>query len=183
VSSIDASSSARRVTTTALLAALLAASAAISIPFGTVPATLQILALVLIALVMPRREAAFAVGVYLLVGAVGLPVFSGMRGGLAVLTGPTGGYLFGFLVAAPAGAWVRELLEGRGTSRGAADAVAAAVVVVVVYAFGWAQLVLVTGMAPVAGLLAGVAPFLVPDALKAAAAVLLAPMVRHAAGV
>ena len=180
-SAADASS-ARRVTTTALLAALLAASAAISIPFGTVPATLQVLVLVLIALVMPRSWAAFAVAVYLLVGAVGLPVFSGMRGGLGVLAGPTGGYLFGFLVGAPAGAWVRRLLD-RTASAAAADSVAAVVVVAIVYAIGWAQLVLVTGMSPVAGLVAGVVPFVVPDALKATAAVLLAPLVRRAAGV
>jgi biotin transport system substrate-specific component len=180
-SAADASS-ARRVTTTALLAALLAVSAAISIPFGTVPATLQVLVLVLIALVMPRSWAAFAVAAYLLVGAVGLPVFSGMRGGLAVLTGPTGGYLFGFLVGAPAGAWVRRLL-GRTASAVVADSVAAVVVLAIVYAMGWAQLVLVTGMAPLAGLLAGVVPFVVPDALKATAAVLLAPLVRRAAGI
>jgi len=180
-SAADASS-ARRVTTTALLAALLAVSAAVAIPFGTVPATLQVLVLVLIALVMPRDRAAFAVAAYLLVGAVGLPVFSGLRGGLAVLTGPTGGYLFGFLVGAPAGAWVRGLL-GRTAPAVVADSVAAAVVVAVVYAMGWAQLVLITGMAPLAGLLAGVAPFVVPDALKATAAVLLAPSVRRAAGV
>ena len=180
-SAADASS-ARRVTTTALLAALLAASAAISIPFGTVPATLQVLVLVLIALVMPRSWAAFAVAVYLLVGAVGLPVFSGMRGGLGVLAGPTGGYLFGFLVGAPAGASVRRLLD-RTASAAAADSVAAVVVVAIVYAIGWAQLVLVTGMSPVAGLVAGVVPFVVPDALKATAAVLLAPLVRRAAGV
>ena len=180
-SAVDASS-ARRVTTTALLAALLAASAAIAIPFGTVPATLQVLVLVLIALVMPRSWAAFAVAVYLLVGAVGLPVFSGMRGGLGVLTGPTGGYLIGFLVAAPAGAWVRALLVGVASDT-VADSVAAVVVVAIVYTIGWAQLVLVTGMAPLAGFLAGVVPFLVPDALKTMAAVLLAPLVRRAAGV
>jgi len=182
MTSVADASSARRVTTTALLAALLAASAAISIPFGTVPATLQVLVLVLIALVMPRSWAAFAVAVYLLVGAVGLPVFSGMRGGLGVLVGPTGGYLFGFLVGAPAGAWVRRALD-RTASAVVADSVAAVVVVVIVYAIGWAQLVLVTGMSPVAGLLTGVVPFLVPDALKATAAVLLAPLVRRAAGV
>ena len=176
-------SSARRVTTTALLAALLAASAAISIPFGTVPVTLQILALVLIALTVPRSWAAFAVGVYLLVGAVGLPVFSGMRGGLGVLTGPTGGYLLGFLVAAPVGAWVRGALAGRSASTGVADSVAAAAVIAIVYVIGWAQLALVTGMTPIAALLAGVMPFVVPDALKAIAAVLLAPMVRRAASV
>jgi len=175
-------SAARRVTTTALLAALLAASAAVSIPIGSVPVTLQVLVVVLIALVVPRNWAALAVATYLLVGAVGLPVFSGLRGGLAVLTGPTGGYLFGFLVAAPAGAWVRTLLARGPVSSTLSDCLAALVVVVVVYALGWLQLMAATGMGPVAALAAGVAPFLVPDGIKAAAAVLLAPAVRRAAG-
>jgi biotin transport system substrate-specific component len=176
-----AATSARRVTTTALFAALLAVSAAISIPFGSVPATLQVLVVVLIALVTPRGWAAFTVATYLLVGAVGLPVFSGMRGGLAVLTGPTGGYLIGFLVAAPAGAWVRDVLARAVTPVTVADSLAAVVVVVIVYALGWLQLTLVTGMDPLAALAAGVVPFLIPDGLKAAAAVLLAPTVRLAA--
>lgn len=180
----DAShASARRVTTTALLAAMLAASAVVAIPFGSVPATMQVLVVVLVALVVPRGWAALAVGTYLLVGAAGMPVFSGMRGGLAVLTGPTGGYLIGFLAGAYAGAWVRELLSGRMTSVTSVtvvDAVAAAVTVVIVYTLGWLQLTFVTGMEPVAALLAGVAPFLVPDALKTIAAIVLAPVVRRA---
>jgi biotin transport system substrate-specific component len=180
-SAADASA-ARRVTTTALLAALLAASAAVAVPFGSVPATMQTLVVVLIALVVPRNWAALAVGTYLLVGAVGLPVFSGLRGGLAVLTGPTGGYLIGFLVAAPAGAWVRATLARRGIPVTAADSVAALVAVVVVYALGWLQLMAVMGVGPLAALVAGVLPFLIPDALKATAAVLLAPTVRRAAG-
>jgi biotin transport system substrate-specific component len=174
--------SSRRVTTTALFAALLAVSAAIAIPFGSVPVTLQVFVVVLIALVLPRRWAAFAVAVYLMVGAVGLPVFSGLRGGLSVLVGPTGGYLIGFLVAAPAGALVRDVLSRRVASVTLADSVATVVVVAIVYVIGWAQLMLVSGMEPLAALGAGVVPFLVPDGLKAAAAVLLAPMVRRAAG-
>ena len=178
---LDASrASARRVTTTALLAALLAASAVIAIPLGSVPMTLQVLIVVLIALVVPPRWAALAVGTYLLVGAVGLPVFSGMRGGLAVLTGPTGGYLFGFLVAAPIGAWVRGRLARRVDSPMVADALAGALTVEIVYVLGWLQLMLVTGMDPTGALLVGVVPFLVPDALKAAAAIAMAPAVRRA---
>jgi len=178
---LDASRpSARRVTTTALLAALLAVSAVVAIPFGTVPATMQTLVVVIIALVVPRRWAALAIGTYLVVGAAGMPVFSGMRGGLAVLTGPTGGYLIGFLVGALAGAWVRERLLPFFGSVMVLDTVAAVVTVSIVYLLGWLQLWLVTGMGPVAALLAGVVPFLVPDTLKAVAAIALAPAVRKA---
>jgi biotin transport system substrate-specific component len=175
-------SAARRVTTTALLAALLAASAVVSVPLGSVPFTMQVFVVVLVALVVPRSWAALAVATYLLVGAIGLPVFSGMRGGLAVLTGPTGGYLLGFLAAAPAGAWVRALLARGRIPVALADCLAALAVVVVVYGFGLLQLMAVTGMDPVAAMAAGLAPFLILDGVKAAGAVLLAPAVRRAAG-
>lgn len=171
---------ARRVTTTALLAALLAVSAIISVPLGTIPATLQTMVVVLIALVVPPRWGAFAVGTYLLAGVAGMPVFSGMRGGLPVLIGPTGGYLVGFLAAVPAGAWVRARLERGGRPVTRADIVAGVVAIVIVYVFGWLQLVLVAGLDPLRALLVGVAPFVVPDGLKTAAAIVLAPAVRKA---
>lgn len=174
--------SARRVTTAALLAALLAASVLITVPIGMVPLTLQVFVVVLIALVVPPGWAALAVGTYLLAGAVGLPVFSGYRGGLGVLLGPTGGYLLGFLVGAVAGARVRERLATRTAATLTADIPATLVVIAAVYALGWLQLALVTGMGVVPALLAGVVPFLVPDAIKAAVAVAAAPVVRRAAG-
>jgi biotin transport system substrate-specific component len=175
-------SAARELTTSALLAALLAASAIVAVPAGAVPFTLQTLVLVLVALTQRPARAALTVGVYLIAGLVGLPVFSGMRGGLGVLLGPTGGYLLGFLAGAVAGAWVRERLSATVRSRIAADAIAAVVVILIVYAVGWLQLALVTSMGAVPAFVAGVAPFLVPDALKAAGAVALAPIVRKAAG-
>jgi biotin transport system substrate-specific component len=119
------------------------------------------------------------VGTYLLAGGIGLPVFAGLRGGLAILVGPTGGYLFGFLLGAVAGAWVRARLLPR-TSPMLADAAGAAVVIVCAYLAGWLQLILVAGMTPVAALVAGVLPFIAPDALKAVGAVAVAPMVRKA---
>ena len=174
-------SSARRLTTTALLAALLAASVLVTIPLGAVPLTLQVFVVVLIALLVPPAWAALSVGTYLLVGGVGLPVFSGMRGGLAVLLGPTGGYLIGFLLGAVAGAWMRRALAVFVPSRILRDSVAALVTVVVIYLVGWLQLAGVAHMGALAALLAGVAPFVAPDLIKAAAAVALAPAVRRAA--
>lgn len=174
-------SPARVLTTSALLAALLAVSAVLAIPIGVVPITLQTAVLVLIALVQRPKHAALTVGTYLALGLVGLPVFSGMRGGVGVVIGPTGGYLVGFLVGAVAASWVRETLGSR-RPRLVADIAAAVVLIAVVYAIGWLQLALVTSMGLVPALAAGVLPFLIPDALKAAAAVALAPIVRRAAG-
>lgn len=173
-------SAALELTTSALLAALLAASAVVAVPIGAVPLTLQTLVLVLIALTQRPRRAALSVGVYLAAGAVGLPVFSGMRGGVAVILGPTGGFLIGFLVGAVAAAWVRQRLEASVTWRVVSDAAAALIVIAIVYLFGWLQLMLVVSLGPVPALLAGVVPFLVPDALKAVGAIVLAPFVREA---
>ena len=100
----DARDRSRHVVVAGLLAALLASAAWISLPVGTVPLTLQVFVVVLVALLLPPRWAAATIGVYLLLGALGAPVFASGRAGLGVLFGPTGGYLFGFLVGATLGA-------------------------------------------------------------------------------
>lgn len=180
---VAAHTDARRTSTTALLAALLAGSALLTIPLHPVPLTMQVFIVVLIALLVEPRWAAFAVGTYLLIGAAGLPVFAGLRGGVSSLVGPTGGFLFGFLIGAVAGAWTRVEMERRGAMRIAADCVAAGVVIGVVYLAGWAQLAFVANLTPLHALAAGVAPFVVVDVLKAAAAVAVVEGVRKAAGV
>ena len=81
-----------------LCVALLAVSAWVSVPLGPIPFTLQTMALALIPAVLDRPTAILAVAVYLLLGAIGLPVFSGFSGGVMRLVGPTGGFLWGFLV-------------------------------------------------------------------------------------
>lgn len=174
-------SAARRVTTAALLAALLAVSAVVAVPVGTVPLTLQVFVVVLIALLVPPGWAALAVGTYLLVGALGLPVFAGARGGLGVLVGPTGGYLVGFFIGAVVGAALGRLVGKRLRPRWLGDAIVGVVVILIIYACGWAQLAAVAHLGASAAFFAGVVPFIVPDALKAAVAVGLAPVVRRAA--
>ncbi len=80
--------------------AALAASAQIVLPAWPVPATLQSLAVLLLGALGGARLGTAAVGLYLLEGALGLPVFAGGNAGPAALAGPTGGYLLGFLPAA-----------------------------------------------------------------------------------
>ena len=83
----------------ALFSALLCICSWISIPFGNLSFTLQSFALILAFFVLGGKGTAVSVAVYLLLGAVGLPVFSGFRGGFGTLLGVTGGYLWGFLLA------------------------------------------------------------------------------------
>ena len=89
----------REMTRCGIFAALLAVCAWLSIPFGDQAVSLQSFGLFLALGLLGGRGGMVTVLVYLLLGAVGLPVFSGFRGGIAVLLGPTGGYLWGFLVA------------------------------------------------------------------------------------
>lgn len=79
---------------------LIAISANIEVPSFPVPVTLQSLAILMIAGMGGARFAVKAVGCYLLEAAIGLPVLAGWTGGLVHLVGPTGGYLFGFVLAA-----------------------------------------------------------------------------------
>lgn len=83
----------------ALFASLMAAGAAIAIPIGPVPIVLQNLFVLLAGLLLGGKWGAASVGIYLLAGALGMPVFSGGTGGIGRFAGPTGGYLIGFLPA------------------------------------------------------------------------------------
>lgn len=168
----------RSLVVAALFAAMIAVSALIAIPVGEVPFTLQTLVIVLVALVLPPEAAFAAVGTYVLAGAVGMPVFAGGKAGLAVLAGPTGGFLLGFALGALAGAAVRTLLRDR-VAVVVADGAAAAAVLSITYAAGWAQLAAVTGMSGAEAFAAGVAPFVVIDAMKAAGAVAIATPLRR----
>ena len=80
----------------ALMAVVICVCAWITVPF-TVPFTMQTFAVFAALLLLGGRDGLMAIGLYLLLGLVGLPVFSGFRGGFGHLAGPTGGYLIGFL--------------------------------------------------------------------------------------
>ncbi len=86
---------------TALMTAVLAVLSQISIPtpFG-VPLTLQTFAVALLAYILGWNYGLFSVGLYLIIGAIGVPVFANFKAGLTALIGPTGGFLIGFLLMA-----------------------------------------------------------------------------------
>jgi biotin transport system substrate-specific component len=147
---------------------------------GPVPFTLQMFVVALIAMLLPPATAGLAVGTYLVAGAVGLPVFSGLTGGLGVLLGPTGGYLAGFLVGAVAGSFARGRAVAAGAGGLVSDGLAALLAVAFTYALGAAQLALVAHLEAGAAIAAGVAPFVILDAAKAATAVGVASAVRRA---
>lgn len=101
----------RQLCYTALAAAILAVCAWVAIPIGNIPVTLQTLGVCLIAGLLGVKYSFFAVVAYLILGFVGVPVFAGFTGGVGKLFQPTGGFLLGFLLAAPLISW---LCKGKG---------------------------------------------------------------------
>ncbi len=151
--------------------ALIALCAQISVPFFPVPLTLQTFAVFLIGLSFGWRLGGITVALYLLEGALGLPVFAGGKGGLIVFMGPTAGYLAGFLLAATVCGWFAE----RGFDRNYTKLFTALLISnILLYAPGLLWLGSLIGWdKPVLEL--GLYPFVMGDLLKIAMAVLLLP--------
>ena len=150
----------------ALFAAMLAISALISIP-TPIPITLQTFALFLLADCLPLSQACLSVVIYLCLGTVGLPVFAGFQSGIGTLLGPTGGFLVGSLptvalygyLASKTGSYMLRLFF-------------AALSVMLLYLIGGLWYAYLFGTSGVLSVC--VFPFILPDALKITAAVLLA---------
>ena len=168
----------RQLTLTALSAALLCVLAPLSIPVGPVPLSLATLIVMLTPYLLGTGKSVIAVALYLGLGAAGLPVFSGWTGGLAKLSGPTGGYLAGYLLLALAAALTLRVTGGRFWPTAAGFALGT----LLLYAVGTAWLMLTTEMALPAALTAGVMPFLPGDAVKIALAAKCGPQLAKGKG-
>lgn len=84
----------------AVCTAIIVVFSQIAIPIGTVPATLQIFAVAFVGFTLKKAQAVLSVVTYILLGMIGLPVFTGFNGGLSVFAGATGGFIIGFVFLA-----------------------------------------------------------------------------------
>ncbi len=165
----------------ALFAALTAAGTfiAVPVPGSAVPVVLQNLFALLAGLVLGPALGTAAVGIYLLIGAIGLPVFAGAKGGIAHFFGPTGGYLIGYALCA----LVAGLIAGKPRSDKRTTlpilALASVLGLVALYVPGVLRLKAVLGAGWPKALSVGLLPFLVGDAVKAAAATAVAGRLRR----
>jgi biotin transport system substrate-specific component len=157
------------VTAGSLLVALLA-QVRIPLPFTPVPLTGQTLAVLLVGAALGSRGGAASLALYLVAGALGLPVFTGWGSGLAHLAGPTGGYLLGFVVAAFVVGWLCERRLDRRWRTALLPFLAGELVI---YACGLPWLAAYVGAEN--ALAAGLWPFLPGDALKLLLAALALP--------
>jgi biotin transport system substrate-specific component len=157
------------------MAAVTAAAAQITIPLSPVPFTLQVLAVILSGLLLGVRNGALAQAVYVLVGAVGVPVFSGFTGGLGHVFGPTGGYLISYPIAAAVAGLAAKSVANDSRRRalwtgflwGCAG-------LAIIYALGATWLAVVSGLTLKVAIATGVLPFVVFDLIKVGLAALVA---------
>jgi biotin transport system substrate-specific component len=166
----------RNLARAALFAALTGGLAYVSfsIPVSPVPVTLQVLGVFLTGAFLGATWGGVAMVLYLLAGAVGLPVFAGGTAGVGSLLGPHGGYLWGFaLGAVVVGAVVAGGVEPPEPGRVSVPRLVAALVAgaLVVYAAGALQLVVVAGLSVSKAVATGVLVFVPGEILKVAAAV------------
>ncbi|NWF93512.1 MAG: biotin transporter BioY [Syntrophaceae bacterium] len=157
-----------------LMAALTAVGAYIQIPIGPVPIVLSTLFVLLSGLVLGGRWGLVSMALYLFVGAIGMPVFSGGRGGMAHFLGPTGGYLLGYALAS----WLSGTISERFRGILVWDIVAVTIGSLTIYGLGLPWLKAVTQMSWSRAFLVGMAPFLIGDGVKASVALILARAVR-----
>lgn len=169
-----------RIARCGLCIALLAVASCITIPLGPVPFTLQTLAVAMLPVALGGRDAVVTVALYLLLGGLGLPVFSGFSGGIAVLAGPTGGFLWGFLAGTAFAAGIQRIESLPERLREAIrEAIGAAGMLLISYAWGTAQLMVVMSMTLPGALAFAVVPFVIPDIIKLAAGIQIGRAVRR----
>ena len=155
----------RQYLSAALLGATLCLLGPLSLPMGPVPLSLATLGIYLAAGLSGARRGCAAVGLYLLLGALGLPVFAGFSGGLQRLLSPTGGFLLGYLLCALLSGWLAARYKKPwGTP------LALGVGTLALYAVGTLWFALQTQRGIGAALLLCVVPFLAGDAAKIAVA-------------
>lgn len=144
----------------------------IPLPFSVIPITLQTFAVILIGIILEERLASIVMSLYILLGCMGIPVFSGFSGGLHRIVGPTGGFIIGFIIM--------TFIIGR-ASRSSNKVILWIGVylgLIIDYIMGAFQLSLVTHINFREAIVLGVYPFVAKDFILAAVAIRLASQIK-----
>lgn len=145
----------------AVFAAFIAIAAQLSIPLQPIPLNLASLAVMSAGILLGAKLSVISVAVYILIGCIGLPVFANFRGGIAIIAGPTGGYILGYLLIA----FVTGFVYKR-TAKLFYAVLSMIFGTVLCYAVGTAWFCILTETSPYAALSVCVTPFLPADFLK-----------------
>lgn len=159
---------------TALMAAVMCVLGPLSVPIGAVPISLTNLVICLTVWLLGPKFGTLSVAIYLAIGAVGIPVFSGYGAGLAKLAGPTGGYLIGFLPMAFIGGLFIEKSKGQPV----VSALGLVLGIAVSYAFGTAWFVFQMGCELSYAMAVCVYPFIAFDLAKVVISCVVGALLR-----
>ena len=162
---------------TALMTAVTCILAPLSIPIGPVPISLTNFAIYLSLYLLDWKKGTVSYILYLLLGLVGLPVFSGFTGGIGKLAGPTGGYIIGFIPMAIIAGIVIDKFSQRWI-----QILGMIVGTVICYAFGTAWFCIQAGYTVSAALAVSVIPFIPADLIKMVIAMIIGPEIRKRLG-
>lgn len=163
-----------RLTTIALMTAILCVLAPLSVPIGPVPISLATFVLYLFVYIFGAEMSTASVALYLLIGLIGIPVFSGYTAGVARLAGPTGGFLVGYLIVAVVGGLILDKIK-RNTLMGI---VAFLISTILLYALGTVWYMALLGGTIMHAVMVCTAPFIVVDIIKMVAAAVVGTIIR-----
>lgn len=171
----------RAICFTAMFAAIISVLSILQIPtpWG-VPFTLQTFAIALCGYVLGKKYGTIATGLYVILGAVGVPVYAGMKAGFGVLFGPTGGYIIGFIFLALFCGLADDFFERKHAAGIVLAIVFSLVGLAFCHGFGIVQLKSYYEMTWAAAAMAGTVPYLLKDVISIAIAFALAAAVRKA---
>lgn len=163
----------------AVMTAVTCVLAPLSLPIGPVPISLTNLAIYFALYILGMKKGTISYVVYLAIGLVGVPVFSGFTGGPGKLIGPTGGYLIGFIPMAV----IAGILIDKYNGKFVQSMIGMVVGTIVCYALGTVWLAYQAQMDFMAALWAGVIPFIPGDLIKMVLAAFFGPQIRKALNV
>ena len=163
----------KELTFIALAAALMAVFSQISLPIGSVPMTVQIFAVVLIGTVLDKKSATISMVIFVLLGAIGIPVFANFKSGLSAILGATGGYLYGFIFTAFIVAYLKEFNNKILLYAGTVFSI------VLTEFIGTLQLKIVLSLTMVQALTAGFIPFILKDIILGIIAVIVGQLLTN----
>lgn len=161
-----------------IFAAILCILAPIAIPMGPVPVTLGVFAVMLTAIVLGWKQGMISVGLYILLGLVGLPVFAGGQSGPGALVGPTGGYIWSYLLMALVIGFITQKANKQKKRKELVIFVTCIASLLICYLCGTFQFTLVTDYTFAKALVVCVYPFIPFDLAKAFAAAFIGLEIR-----
>ena len=171
--------STKDITVCAVFAAVLCVLSPFTIPIGIIPISLGLFAVLTVSIILGAKKGVLTCALFILIGALGLPVFSGFRGGVSVLAGATGGYIISYVFVSLIVGVFSDKFKDKSVFDGVLIFLSCIVATLVCYTFGTIQYMAISSADLKSALSLCVYPFIAIDLVKCAAAVVIGMTVRQ----